>query len=178
MTCEYIHGLFDLTEISRGFFLMLKWLLIALGVGLVLGPVLWMMPSAAQSRQAKLRAHASAIGLQVKIADMPQVHRARIRKEDSLAGAMYILRHPPRHVCKNWLVSREYGGQWEDEALARVPLAQRKVLEKLNQEIPATIYGFEQNPQGIAIYWSEQGDVAAVDRCLEYLQQLASVNND
>ena len=152
---------------------MLKWVWIVLGLGLVLGPVLWMMPSAAQSRQAKLRTRASQLGLQVKVAEMPQVHRARVRKEDTLSGAMYMLRHPPRHQCQSWLVCRERGAEWDVETLATVPQQQRNVLQGLLPQLAVDIYAFEQNPQGIAVYWREQGDESAVDRCLAYLQQLA-----
>lgn len=155
---------------------MLKWVLIVLGLALVLGPVMWVMPSAAQSRQAKLRAKAAALGLEVRISEMPQLYRARVRQEDTVTGAVYRLRHPPRHQCSDWLVCREAIDAWQQEDLQRVPEAQRSVLQTLAAEFPADVRAVDQNPAGLGIYWCERGDEATVEKCLQLLKQLQVVS--
>jgi hypothetical protein len=154
----------------------MKWIWIILAIALVLGPVMWLMPSATQSRQAKLRTRAIALGLDVKIAEMPQVRRALVRKEDTVMGAVYRYRHPEKHLGSSWMVRREPGHEWEEEGLAGVPLPQRELLQQLQSQLPADVYAIEQSDFGVGMYWTERGDVPTVERCAQQLRQLQALS--
>jgi hypothetical protein len=159
----------------------MKWLWIFLSIALALGPVMWMMPSPHQSRLAKLRARAQALGLEVKIAAMPQLHRAQVRKEAPLMGALYRLKFPPQYASKHhiteWLVCREPNAQeWDPQGIEAVPAAQREVVQALLTQLPDDVAGIDQNIMGIAIYWREMSDVSMVDNLLQGLQQLQAVS--
>jgi hypothetical protein len=159
----------------------MKWLWIFLSIALALGPVMWMMPSTHQKRLASLRARAQALGLEVKIAAMPQLHRAQIRKEAPLMGALYRLRFAPQYAAKHhiteWLACRAPDTrEWDEQSIQAVPLAQRQVLQTLLAQLPDDVAGIDQNIMGIAIYWRELADVSVVDNLLSSLQQLQAVS--
>lgn len=155
---------------------MMKWVWIILGFAIVIGPIMWVMPSAAQTRQSKLRARAIALGLDVKIAEMPQVHRAKVRKEDTVRGAVYRYRHPTKHIAQSWLICRESGDVWEEEGLKRLPAAQRTYLEQSEAQLPKSIYGIEQTNYGVGIYWVERGDDEVLERCLAFLKKMSDLS--
>lgn len=159
----------------------MKWLWIFLSIAIALGPVMWMMPSPQQKRIARLRAHAQALGLEVKIAPMPQLHRAQVRKETAEMGVVYRLRFAPNYASKHqitpWLVCRNaQTGQWEDEGLQAVPQAQREILSGLLIKLSNDIAAIEQTVMGLGVYWREHGEVDAVDKLLLDLQQLQAVS--
>src|SRR5690606_26891538 len=105
---------------------------------LVLGPVFWLRPSPMQARQARMRAAARGLGLEVRLTELPQTRRARVRQEEMRQGAAYRLPVPdPRAVLPiSHRVVREPGGEWEHEGDA-LPPALAEHLALICEQLPA-----------------------------------------
>ncbi len=147
------------------------YLIIFIVVALVLSPVFWMMPSPKQKRQIQLRQRAMALGLQVKVCDLPQTHRAMVRKESPEQGVVYRLlwrRADTENENFHFLCLRD-----DDE---RANGATQTVVEDILSDALASmgdiILAVEYSHAGLAIYWRENDAVERVDQIFQQLQSL------
>ncbi len=156
---------------------MIPYLITALALLLVLSPVAWMMPSPQQRRQAKLRERARKLGIDVRIGELPQTHRQRVRKEPPEQGVVYRL--PLRD---GWSQPRAYlycrasaADTWEAQA-GSSPLAPavETVLQQVAARAPADVLAIELAATGPAFYWRERGDERVVEKVLGLLTELAA----
>src|SRR5690606_9616694 len=140
------------------------YLLVLLVMAMVIGPVMWMKPSAGQQRLARMRMRARQLGLDIRVTELPQTHRASVRREDVLQGAVYrIPVHDPRKVLPlNYRCVRDLRGEWEFEGKA-LPAPLQQIVEAAQQQLPRDVVAIELGPQGPGVYWREAGDEAAVD---------------
>ena len=150
----------------------MAYLLILLAVALVIGPVLWMKPSRGQARQARIRLKARALGLDVRLTELPQTHRAAVRREDVRQGVVYRrVVYDPRTVLElNHRLIRD-ADTWE-AAGEPLPAALQRVLDQVREQLPADVVAIELGPQGPGIYWREMGDEREVEQIAEQLKVL------
>lgn len=150
----------------------MAYVIIFLTLALVIGPVLWMKPTQSQARQAKIRQLAKQSGLDVRITELPQAHRALVRRDASSQGVVYRLPvRDPRAVVEvqhrmvrdtdTWEASGDSLPRLLDEALAQVCI-----------EAPADVVAIEIGPQGPGVFWREKGDVETVAQIVALLNKL------
>lgn len=128
---------------------------------IVLGPVFWIMPSPRQKHQMQVREQALTLGLQVKVCDLPQTHRAKVRLEPAVKGILYRLEwrdNIRRDSALNLLVMRE------GEAEGSVTLEAKEELDGIKQALseslvsmPDDVLAIEYSALGLAIFWRERG---------------------
>ena len=153
------------------------WLIAFVVVAFVIAPVIWIMPSPAQKRQAQLRARAHQLGLGISLADLPQSHRAKVRREPAARGVCYCLRiqRDRSWVRPQWFIWRE-ASEGEGEIEGQCPASVKAALAALQAKMSADTVGVGSTPEGYALYWRERGDEAAVEHVaalLEEIRQLA-----
>jgi hypothetical protein len=142
---------------------------------MIVGSVMWLKPSKAQQRQTRLRLLARQLGIDVRLCNLPQSRRARVRAERPEQGVVYRLpiferREPP---APQYLLCREHAAApWESESVAALPSALRALVEKVGAELPADAVAIELGPQGPAVYWRERGDEDTLRRLGTALQEL------
>lgn len=150
------------------------YLVVLLAMALVLGPVFWLRPSPAQKRQARVRMAARAHGLDVRLTDLPQTHRAAVRREDVNQGVVYRLPvFDPRAVIslKHRCVREPGATAWEDEGDV-LPAALQERLAQMLTQMPDDAVAVELGPQGPAVFWSERGSEEMVVHLAAQLKAL------
>lgn len=150
----------------------MAFVLILLAVALVIGPVLWMKPSQGQARQARIRLKARALGLDVRLTELPQTHRAAVRREDVRQGVVYrsVVYDPRTVIALNHRLIRD-ADQWEAEG-DKLPPALQGVLDQVSANLPASVVAIELGPQGPGVYWREVGDEPEVEQIAAQLKTL------
>ncbi len=155
------------------------WLIALLVIGMVLAPVMWIMPTPTQRRQTRLRDAARAAGLQVQVGPLPQTRRQRVRKEDTEFGVGYMLRLPrPKRARQAWIVWRQPG---DDEAAPELSAAAQAALDTVLEAMPADVVAVEYTAIGLIAHWRERGSEEDVQHIGQLLTQLANamgVNRD
>lgn len=152
----------------------MAYLVVLLAIALVLGPVFWLRPSPAQKRQARVRMAARAQGLDVRLTDLPQTHRAAVRREDVRQGVVYRLPvFDPRTVIslKHRCVREPGAVEWEDEG-DELPAALRDRLAQMLAQMPDDAVAVEIGPQGPAVFWGERGGEEMVRHLAAQLKAL------
>ncbi|MET0378493.1 MAG: hypothetical protein ABW049_05805 [Spongiibacteraceae bacterium] len=150
------------------------YVIVILVLAMVVGPVLWMRPSAGQARQAQLRMRARELGLDIRIAELPQTHRARVRREDTFQGVVYRLPvfDPRTVVALSHRVVRDAAeAAWEVEG-DPLPARLQASFERVCALLPADVVAVELGPQGPAVYWRERGGDEAVAAIAAQLREL------
>lgn len=142
---------------------------------MVLGSVLWLKPSKTQQRQTELRLLARQLGLDVRLCNLPQCRRARVREERPEQGVVYRLpvferREPP---LPEYLLCRDSAtAPWSVETAAPLSPALQTLVDKACTELPADTAALELGPQGPAVYWRERGDEHTLRRLYRTLADL------
>ena len=137
---------------------------------LVLSPVMWMMPSPSQKRQMKLRSQAMSLGLSVKVCDLPQLERAKVRNEPVQQGIAYLLRWrasgAKSDVFHHLVLRAEQPGiaQGKDRLSA--------TLQNVLVTMPGDVMALEYTSGGVSAYWREKGTVEDVDQIHQSLLSL------
>lgn len=147
------------------------YLLIAIAVlAFMLAPIIWIVPTPSQKRQARLRERARQLGLDVKVTSLPQTRRARARKEPQ----RQILRYtwPVQKAARQehwyfWLTEVE-----PDDNTAPADIAGHLSTDQI--QWPKGVVLVEGSPRGISVYWREGGaDVDDVDTLASQLRTLS-----
>lgn len=137
------------------------WIVIALGMLFVAAPIVWIMPTPAQRRVERLRAHARGIGLETVSCELPQARRERVRGESPRRGMLYRVPWPRdadrATVSGRWVRTSE--GTWETDSDA----VAAAIAGGLLASMPLTVRAVELGPRGPGVYWNEQGDAATID---------------
>ncbi|MEE8059092.1 MAG: hypothetical protein V3T17_14835 [Pseudomonadales bacterium] len=140
----------------------MTYLIIFAVIALLLAPVFWMMPSPRQKRQMQLRQYAMSLGLVVKVCDLPQTHRAKVRKEDPEQGVNYSL--PWRRPGSNSGVFHFICVRDEQEMLSLTKgSVVLSILSMALSDLPETVVAIEYTSSGVGIYWRETGASDGVD---------------
>jgi len=152
----------------------LNYVIIFLVVALLVSPIFWIMPNPRQKRLVQLRQKAMAAGFQVKVCDLPQTHRAKVRQEPVRKGVMYRL--PWKVQIKaaqnfHYLVVRE---QLVSD-MATDSQQYTAIEQQINQALlsmPAQILALECTAAGVGLYWREQGEIDPVVVLFDAARQL------
>lgn len=143
-------------------------------VALLLGPVLWLRPSPMDRRRARIRDRARELGLHIRVCDLPQTRRERVRGDHPGLGAAYSLRSGEKALPAGcWI--RSVGDDWQTVEGDPVPGAQRVWLEGVAAGLPAGVVALERGGRLATVYWDERGGEAAVDAVLASLQRLSEL---
>ena len=156
---------------------MLNYLIILILIAVVVGPIFGLMPNAKQKRQMKLRDKAMALGFQVKICQLPQLHRGKIRKEDTVEGVAYRFPRATqiekgRAVDSDQQILCMKNGTEQDKP--RNPGPHYRCLEETLEALPDDIVAVELTPLWYGVYWQERGseeDVVVIKSQLEILDK-------
>ncbi len=155
---------------------MTPYLITALALLLVLSPVAWMIPTPRQRREAWLRERARELGIEVRIGELPQTHRQRVRKQSTEQGVIYRLplRKGWPHVQAHQIRRAAASEAWEagdDSPSLAPPLA--RALQQVAERVPADVVAIELALTGPAIYWRERGGEGVVELLRALLGELA-----
>lgn len=147
----------------------MSYLIIVAVVLMVIAPIFWFMPSPEIKRQMMMRDRAMQLGLQVKICDLPQTRRARVRKEYVEKGVVYRLPwkqplQPREQFCELLLKTGE-----GDNSVSPVVV---EILTAALSAMPAAVLALEYATAGVAVYWRERGGIGEVEDISQRLQQL------
>lgn len=147
----------------------MSYLIIAAVVLAVIAPIFWFMPSPEIKRQMIMRDRAMQLGLQVKICDLPQTRRARVREEYVEKGIVYRLPwkkplQPREQFCE--LLLKDGDGE------NPVSPAFSELLTASLAAMPAAVMALEYASPGVAVYWRERGGISEVEDIGRRLEQL------
>lgn len=150
----------------------MTYIIIVLVVALVLAPIFWIMPSPRQKRLMAFRQAALELGMLVQVTDLPQTHRARVRKEPPQHGVLYRLpwKHP-QLTSQSFalLVLRDEPSESTDK-LPSGAVAQ--LLREHLADYPEQFSAIEFSNIGVAVYWKELGPVEYVETLHKSLAEL------
>lgn len=151
----------------------------AVAILLVFGSVMWLKPSPAQQRQTRMRLLARELGLDVRLTNIPQTRRARVREERPEQGIVYRLLQfgdNKNRLRRDYLWCRDSADAgWEIEAADGLVPALRAQLEAVFSELPADARAVELTPNGPGVYWLERGGEESVRRMRELLARLQQI---
>ena len=141
-------------------------------MAMVLAPLMAFRPGKQVKQQMAFRDKAIALGMQVKIADMPQTHRAKVRQQRVEQGVLYRLPFRQRQsmsaIQPLWCVNTEQGFEWSSTPDSRIKL----LFEQCWPHLPPGSVALELSASGIALYWLEQGGLEQVQYLYEQLDNL------
>lgn len=141
----------------------------------LLGSVLWLKPSPAQRRQAELRELARQLGVDVRLASLPQTRRAMVRKQAADSGVVYrLLRFDIKvPLPRDYVLVREnVGAPWEPRTDDVLPATVQQAIEAVLSGLPRDCVAVELTPHGPGIYWRERGDAQTVRDLASSLERL------
>ncbi len=153
-------------------------LIIALSVAMVVGPVLWIRPSPRQKQQARIRARAAALGLQVRLYPKSsvtgdskdremvmhyQLPRPQVLDESELGE--WVLRR------RNFAHEMHFAESWDWQGKP-APARWHDALRGLLTQLPEDVFSIVGSPQGVAVVWNERGTDERVDQIAEALKTL------
>lgn len=155
------------------------YLIIAVAIALVVGPVMLMRPSQRQQRQLKLRNCATQQGLRVHMMPLPTLG-AGSQEGPSRPCAAYCLAWPPQHAdTSGWLLLKgkleheiHFHGVWVWATNQAADDYWHALLRTVLQSLPDGVLALGNGPQGLSIYWNEVGDEAAVKALADLLKDL------
>jgi len=170
--------------------------IIVIALAMILGPVLYLRPTARQTQQMHLRQEAKRLGLGVSLVSVPKPgehHKIRVNSGGKRLGAMqvscarYNLVWPaqaqpqPQH----WRVERlahttalDEGDEFlldrwlVDWRHASLPTVVANFLRQQLCSIGADLVVIVSDEQGIAVCWQERGELEVVTQIADFLAHL------
>ena len=133
---------------------MLIWLLIAVSIAAVLGPLLSALPSKQQRAVARYRERARQAGIQVRMCE-PQGVPPRLQRASEGALVAYGRRLPKIAAAPAELWVRTRAG-WEARSGEPVP----GLLDAIQQHIDVV----QLDAEYLQVFWDERGGEAAYDQ--------------
>ncbi|MCK2182411.1 preprotein translocase subunit YajC [Halomonas getboli] len=152
------------------------WLIIALVVGLVFAPAMWLRPSLRQQRTMTLRDAAKQAGLQVRLDPSP------LHQDDEKLPA-YRWTYPPRQPGPDFLLLRDAeasdalkvfvdGWRWRTEPLRAMPTSVRAHFEALLVRLPEDAVAVESSAEALTLWWDESLEKEAFMPLADQLAEL------
>lgn len=151
-------------------------------IAMMLGPLMFMRPSASQKRIAQLRTAAQKQGLRIRMDHNPFAEKA-----PSLA--VYSLVFTKRKSAEHWptfsLFRKNYAhdihfcGEWDWYKQGELSQQQVQALRRFLSALDKSIVGVECNQSSVGIFWRERmqalSDEEALQRVLRDLQNLEAL---
>ena len=156
---------------------LVPYLVTAVALLLVFSPVVMMMPSPRQRRQALLRERARRLGIDVRVGELPQTRRQQVRREPAEQGVVYRLsQRDGWHQVRAHLRCRASAAEaWEvQEGSPVLSAAVEAALQQMAERVPADVVAIELAATGPAVYWRERGSEQVVERLHGLLGELAT----
>lgn len=174
----------------------MNWLIIIGLMLLVIMPIFWVLPTAKQRQESRLRQHASQLDLHVSLAQLPQLHARPEDRVDSagrqLAPVIHCGRYalivddksPTEALLSSWRLRRSatvVGGLLADERLSGWYLVSQpwtlsdvavKPIVDCLERLPKSALMLESAPPELAVYWLETGTTEIVEALADSLQSL------
>jgi hypothetical protein len=151
------------------------WLVAIVVILMIVGSILWLKPSPAQQRQARLRLLARQLGIDVRLCSLPQCRRARVREERPEQGVVYRLPifDPAAADVPHYLLCRDNAqAPWSAEIDAALAPPLQALVDRVCAGLPADAVALELGPAGPAVYWRERGDEDVLRRVYKSLEDL------
>lgn len=142
---------------------------------MIVGSVMWLKPSPGQQRQTRLRLLARQLGIDVRLCNLPQCRRARVREERPEQGAVYRLPifDPATAAVPHYQLCRDSAdAAWSAEIDAPLPHDLQALVDRVCATLPADVAALELGPAGPAVYWRERGDEDTLRRVYKSLEDL------
>ncbi len=149
-------------------------IIIVLAIILVLGSMMWVLPSPREKRQMQLRRKAMSLGVSVQLAkiddpDYPGEQRRcsayrlanRADRKPSIKGLVF--RRDPAVSDGNWQLRKSTLAPRSGEA---------DNLTVLLDRLPADCFAVEVVSPAVSVYWHEQGEESDVDTIFSVLQAI------
>ena len=147
----------------------------------LMGSVLWVLPPKKERERMALRMHARKLGLVVQLTsiDLPDKWDKSMNRHKVVAYSLY--RAKPLTVLpdRTWLLPYEV---WKYHSLVEGWWSSNQV--SLSGESRKTLLEFDDvlkaikiTPEGIFLYWNEQGDEDVLDELAKVIFSLAEINN-
>jgi hypothetical protein len=153
------------------------YVVVILVILMAVGSILWLKPSPAQQRQARLRLLARELGIDVRLCSLPQCRRARVREERPEQGVVYRLPvfDPAAANVPHYLLCRDSAAApWSAEIDAPLVPALQSLVDRVCANLPPDAAALELGPAGPAVYWRERGDEDVLRRLYKSLEDLRS----
>lgn len=131
-------------------------LVIVLVVALMLGPILWLKPSARDSRLASLRQRAAQNGLTVQMQPLPAA------LGEGSAAVYFAHWQNPHRLQTGWRLELRsmchemyFAGKWDWYREQPAPAAAWDTLRRLLQQLPGDATAVDCSDIGLGIQWRE-----------------------
>nr|WP_010130564.1 hypothetical protein [Microbulbifer agarilyticus] len=145
---------------------------IIFAIVLVIGPVMWLKPSARDRKLAELRHKAATAGLKVQMQPLPDA------LGKGTAATYFSQWRNPRRLATGWglelkRVEHEmhFAGRWDWRNGRTAPEAARPALKALIAGLPADATGIFANDSGLGIQWRERSGDAGLAAVTEGLAE-------
>lgn len=141
----------------------------------VFGSVMWLKPSPAQQRQVRLRTLARQLGMDVRLAALPQIRRARVREEEAEQGVVYrLLRFDlAAPLAQDYVLVRQNAESgWESQSDQVLPRVVQRVLNEESARVPKDVVAIELTAHGPGVYWREHGDEQTLKDIFALMERL------
>jgi hypothetical protein len=162
------------------------WLAIALVLGLIISPILNIMPSKAQRTSARLRSRAAQLGLRVRLGELAGAglngkNESQVIYSRHWSGAdgKLLSKLPAWQLVKGKLDHAiHFHGRWDWSNRQMIPdKGWQNALKTLFEQAAGDplyerLTALEWNAQGVQVYWTEGTELADVDRLAELLAAL------
>ncbi|TQV81370.1 hypothetical protein FKG94_09780 [Exilibacterium tricleocarpae] len=158
-------------------------IIVALAVVMVVGPVMLMRPTNLQRRQSRLRAYAGGKGLRVRLQAVPEGAKSPDARQllpvyilpatDAEAGT----KPPPPWLLVRRSLSHEihFSGHWDWQGDQRAAPCCWDGLRETLERLPADVIALGRGPQGVYVFWAEEGSEQSVDRLCDLLLQVSEL---
>ena len=175
----------------------MTWIIIIGVLLLAIGPIFWVLPTATQRREMKLRNRAMQSGLVVQLFQLPDPDAPAIERVTpsgrmrEVKRACIAYRLPLRgihseHPLPGWRIDRMRLAENSSEDLpsnwkwfGERPAAPSDYFDRVIDvlaKVPADTLAVEAaGGDAVSIYWRERGDVENVDRVAELLRDLEEI---
>lgn len=151
------------------------------GVGLaflmIVGSILWIMPSKRDRRIAKLRQAAILRGIKVKLMKYPMINLSGRVEEGVIDAAAYAFKGiDEEEITAGWMLIKSYQSPTEQESDSAAPegwawyINQQALSDDVMSHVESFLQKHSEQVQALSVMtgsitigWNEQGDISELD---------------
>lgn len=156
-------------------------LIIVLAITLIIGSMMWILPSPRERQQMHLRKAALACGIRVQLVKL-EVKGLREPISCTAYGLPWTRGEKPKSLWKYYNKNADYGqtqSAWQSDIVATTQPSFESLnpvdldyLESMLCELPSDWLAVEQRSDATVLYWLEKGEEEAVKRINKVLRAL------
>ncbi len=147
----------------------------------LMGSVLWALPPKKERQRMSLRMHARKLGLTVQLTsiDLPDKWDKSMNRHKVVAYSLY--RAKPQVLLPDEILLLPYE-VWKYHALVSGWWSSNGIILTEDLKVNLDKYGYllkgiKIKPEGVFLYWNEDGDEAMLDALSKVIFSLAEINN-